>query len=199
MESHKLNDYVTFLPGINPTKLKKQLGDLALDYYDQASFDVDFLHMEDFHENEENHNANHNVLNVGDVLVSNSTYQATIVGENNAGKVPTLNFSKVEFKSDALNKYYFIYLFNCYPDVLRQKERELQGNGPIRRISTKSLGEFIIPIVAMAEQEKIGKIYLETLRLQAKLREESSLLEQFTNQIIEETLRRKEHNERSKK
>ena len=191
MKFHILKDYVTFLPGINPTKLKMQFGELDLEYYDQASFDDDYLHMEAFHESKESHNTNSNTLKAGDILISNSTYQAAIVGKSNAGKVPTLNFSRVEFNSDALDKHYFIYLFNCSPEVLRQKERESQGNGPIRRISTKSLGEFTIPIIEMSEQEKIGKIYLETLRLQAKLREESSLIEQLTNQIIEETLREK--------
>lgn len=97
MASHKLNDYVTFLPGINPTKLKKQFGDLALDYYDQASFDADYLHMDRVHESETNHQTNPDVLKVGDIIISNSTYQAAIVSESNAGKVPTLNFSKVEF------------------------------------------------------------------------------------------------------
>lgn len=50
-----------------------------------------------------------------------------MVGKANAGKVPSLNFTKVEFKHDRLDKRYFIYLFNAYRDVKRQKERELQG------------------------------------------------------------------------
>lgn len=75
--------------------------------------------------------------------------------------------------------------------MLRQKEKESQGTSLIRRISTQSLGKFIIPVVAMTEQEKIGKIYIETMRLQGKLREEADLLEQFTHQIIEETLMEK--------
>lgn len=190
MESHTLKNYVFFVPGKNQTKLKKQL-----DYYDQASFEDDYLHMEDIHESGGNQLSEESALKAGDVLISNSTYQATIVGRGNAGKVPTLNFSKVEFHSKGLDKYYFVYLFNCYPEILRQKERELQGNGVIRRISTKSLGKFMIPIVALEEQEKIGKIYMEILNAQAKLRKESNLLEQFTNQIIEGRLRGKESNE----
>ncbi|MNL81413.1 hypothetical protein D3C87_2085190 [compost metagenome] len=70
----------------------------------------------------------------------------------------------------------------------RQKERELQGNGPVLRIPLRSLEGIIIPIVPLVEQQKIGAIYVETLKLQSKLNKYADLIGQFTSSIIEETL-----------
>ena len=41
----------------------------------------------------------------------------------------------------------------------------------------------------MDEQIKIGRIYTDTLKLQAKLNRYSELIEQFTNGVLEETLK----------
>ena len=113
---------------------------------------------------------------------------ATMVGDANAGKVPSLNFTKVEFCDDRLDKRYFIYLFNSYRDIKRQKERELQGNGPILRIPIKSLKKLEIPVISLEKQAKIGRAYIETLKLQAKLNTYGKLVGEFTERILEKSI-----------
>ncbi|MGR5997074.1 restriction endonuclease subunit S [Bacillus cereus] len=130
-------------------------------------------------------------LNEGDVVISNSLQLATMVGKNNVGKVLSLNFIKIEFNSEQLDKRYFLFLFNSYKDVRRQKERELQGNGPVLRIPLRALGEIIVPVAQLEEQKKIGAIYAETLKLQSKLNKYAGLMEKFTSSIIEENLKGK--------
>ncbi|MFB5560282.1 restriction endonuclease subunit S [Bacillus cereus] len=192
LEKRKINEFVTFVPGINPTRAQKQFGTQKINYYDQASFEADYNH-EDVVVEGKSEFSNHNnpSLNEGDVVISNSLQLATMVGKNNVGKVLSLNFTKIEFDSEQLDKRYFLYLFNAYKDVRRQKERELQGNGPVLRIPLRALGEIIVPVVPIEEQKKIGAIYLETLKLQNKLNKYANLIEQFTSSILEENLRGK--------
>ncbi|AZV50175.1 restriction endonuclease subunit S [Bacillus subtilis] len=192
MEKRKLNEFVTFVPGINPTRAQKQFETQKINYYDQASFEADYNREDVAVEEEAKPLFQNNLsLNEGDVVISNSLQLATIVGKNNVGKVLSLNFTKIEFDIERLDEGYFLYLFNAYKDVKRQKERELQGSGPILRIPLRALGEIIIPVAPIEEQKKIGAIYVETLKLQNKLNIYADLIEQFSSSIIEETLKGK--------
>ncbi|PEI69774.1 restriction endonuclease subunit S [Bacillus toyonensis] len=192
MEKRKINEFITFVPGINPTRAQKQFGTQKINYYDQASFEADYNHEDVVVEGEpEFSNHNNPSLNEGDVVISSSLQLATMVGKNNVGKVLSLNFIKIEFDSEQLDKRYFLFLFNAYKDVRRQKERELQGNGPVLRIPLRALGEIIVPVAPLEEQKKIGAIYAETLKLQSKLNKYADLMAKFTSSIIEENLKGK--------
>ncbi|MGO4107893.1 restriction endonuclease subunit S [Paenibacillus sp. YAF4_2] len=189
LEKRGLKEFVTFVPGINPTRAQKQFGIQAINYYDQSSFEADYNHKDVFVKDEEKSLSQNNLsLNEGDVVISNSLQLATMVGKNNVGKVLSLNFIKIEFDKEQLDKGYFLFLFNANKDVRRQKERELQGSGPVLRIPLRSLEEIIIPVVPLEEQHKIGAIYVETFKLQSKLNKYADLIGQFTSSIIEETL-----------
>ncbi|HFF3741989.1 restriction endonuclease subunit S [Bacillus cereus] len=190
MEKRELKEFVTFVPGINPTRAQKQFGTQEINYYDQASFEADYNHENVVVEDEAKPLFQNNLsLNEGDVVISNSLQLATIVSKNNVGKVLSLNFTKIDFDIGRLDEEYFLFLFNAYKDVKRQKERELQGTGPILRIPLRALGEIVIPVVPIEEQKKIGAIYVETLKLQNKLNKYANLIEQFTISILEENLR----------
>lgn len=190
LKKRKLNEFVTFVPGINPTRAQKQFKTQEINYYDQASFEADY-HGEDVAvEDKAKSLFQSNLsLNEGDVVISNSLQLATIVGENNVGKVLSLNFTKIEFDSEQLDKRYFLYLFNAHKVVKQQKERGAQGNGPILRIPLRALGEMIVPVVPIEEQKKIGTIYVETMKLQNKLSQYADLIGQFTSSVIEGTLK----------
>ena len=64
----------------------------------------------------------------------------------------------------------------------------MQGN-IIPNSPIKALNGLIVPIVSKDEQIKIGQIYTDTLKLQAKLNRYSELIEQFTNGVLEKTLK----------
>lgn len=190
LEKRKINEFVTFVPGINPTRAQKQFGTQKINYYDQASFEADYKHSEVITKEKVNSLFQDDLsLNEGDVVISNSLQLATIVGKSNVGKVLSLNFTKIEFDNEQLDEAYFLYLFNAFKEVRKQKEMQLQGTGPILRIPLRALGEIMIPVVTIEEQKKIGAIYLETLKLQNKLNKYANLIEQFTSSILEENLR----------
>ena len=162
-----------------------------LKFYDQNSFNQDY-HLKEVNLDQalpSSSKANALSLDKGDVVISNSLNLATLVSEYNINKVLSLNFTKVEFNKNDLDKRYFLYLFNVYRGVQRQKERKLQGSGPILRIPIKTLEELDIPLIPIREQERIGRIYSEVLRFQGKLSRYSDLIEKFTNSILEESIK----------
>ncbi|GFH39669.1 restriction endonuclease subunit S [Pseudolactococcus insecticola] len=192
MDKRRISEFVTFVPGINPTRIEKRFGIIDINYYDQASFDQDFNHKDGFIDETISNSITEGIsLESGDVVISNAMQIATIVGVANSGKIPSLNFTKVEFSSEGLDKLYFIYLFNAYSDVRRQKERELQGTGSILRIPIKALNEIVVPIVSLEQQHKIGKAYNEMIKTQSKLNKYAALMEQFVGTVLEENLKEK--------
>lgn len=191
MEKRKLSDFVSFVQGVNQSRAEKQFGDQEIPYYDQASFEDDYRHYNEMNQEEKiNESFTSEVtLYKRDIVISNSLQRATMVGETNIGKVLSINFTKVSFINEELDKHYFLYLFNNYQDIQRQKEREMQGTGPILRLTKQSLEKLIIPIVPLKEQRQIGAIYVESLKAQSKLSEYARLLEKFTGTMLENKLK----------
>ena len=121
----QLREFVTFIPGINPTRAQYQIENQEIQFYDQSSFTEDYKHegisIEDQHVALKNNHA----LMAGDVVISNSLQCATLVSTKNAGKVLSLNFTKLELDEQQLDKGYFLFLFNVYKSVKYQKEKKL--------------------------------------------------------------------------
>lgn len=182
----RLSDYVTFVSGVNPTRANKQIDDVIV-YYEQSDFNNDFNHLDGYEIEENLSDFGKQTLKEGDIVISNNQQKAVMIGKSNAGKVISLNFTKVEFKKQTLDKNYFLYLFNSNKSIQRQKEREQQGD-VLQKLSTKALGELKIPVIPLEKQKKIGEAYSKTLKLQGELIRYSTLLEQFSTQILEKTL-----------
>ena len=189
LKTKKLREFITFIPGINPTRVQYEIDNQLIQLYDQSSFTEDYKHEDISIEEIESIDRNNQALKAGDVVISNSLLCATIVSPKNAGKVLSLNFTKLEFDGEQLNKEYFLFLFNSYKNVKHQKEKMLQGSGPNLRIPLQLLGEIMIPVVSIEEQQKIGAIYVKTLKLQSELSEYAKLIELFTNEILEENIK----------
>lgn len=186
----EIKDLATFIPGINPTRAEKQFGKQFINYYDQPSFEADYNHVDDSGEAALKFSSlNNAALNAGDLIISNGSRLAAMVGENNAGKVLSLNFTKIVLDSDHFDPRYFLFLFNDFKEVQRQKERGSQRSGLVQRIPLRALGEILIPVIPLAEQKKIGAIYTERLKLQNNLNKYSALIERFTSAIIAENLK----------
>lgn len=183
-----MSELVTFVPGINPTRAQSRFKGMEISYYDQTAFESD-MNQEGLLPERPLESFAAETLKSGDVVISNALQLATIVGKTNAGKVPSLNFTKVEFHSEHLDKHYFIYLFNAYSAVRRQKERGLQGTGSILRIPIKTLNEIEIPIIPLEKQKKIGQAYKKILQLQGELKKYDALMEQFVYSVLEENLK----------
>ena len=182
----RLSDYVTFVSGVNPTRANKQIDDVIV-YYEQSDFNNDFNHLDGYEIEENPSDFGKQTLKEGDIVISNIQQKAVMIGKSNAGKVIPLNFTKVEFKKKTLDKNYFLYLFNSNKSIQRQKEREQQGN-VLQKLTTKALGDLKIPVIPLGKQKKIGEAYSKTLKLQGELIRYSTLLEQFSTQILEKTL-----------
>lgn len=189
LEKRKLGDFVNFIPGVNSTRMEQKLGTNNIQYYDKAAFEDDLLNQDnDIEQSKTVIVTDEHSLTAGDVVINNTTQLATIVTKRNEHKFLSLNFTKVEFTNQELDPRYFIYLFNSYIDVKKQKAREAQGN-TILKITIKAMEQLLIPLVPITEQNKIGLVYVTTLTLQGQLTQYAKLLQQFTNIILTENLK----------
>lgn len=185
MDYYQLGELLSFTAGVNPTRVEKSTQE-KFRFYDQASFEHDLQH--EFLDGVTNQTSeNSPYLSAGDVVISSPLRTATVVGRENEGKMLTLNFIKVEFK-EKLDTFYFLYLFNQFQAVQRQKERELQGTGLSMRIPVKSLAKIRIPLPSLEQQRKIGETYRQMLLLQGQLKRYSQLLEIAVQTSLEQTL-----------
>ena len=190
MTYKKLKDFINFIPGINQSRADNQLSSQAIKYYDQSAFELDFY----FENNTKMEKIlellpNKSFLHTGDVVISNTKQVAAIVGEGNAGKVLPMNFTKVEFLNEFLDKRYFLFLFNSFKDIRRQKERETQGTASIQKIPIYSLGELLIPDVALSQQKLMGSSYVQMLQIQNKFKKCAAITESLTCSILENAIK----------
>lgn len=190
MSNKRLKEFANFVPGINQSRAENQFIDHMVRYYDQAAFESDFC-LQNYAKEERNGEQlpDKSFLCAGDVIISNTKQVAAIVGKANEGKILPINFTKVAFLNEDLDKRYFLYLFNSYKNVQRQKERETQGTGAIQKIPLRSLGELQIPYITMSEQILIGDSYVEMIKVQNKLKRCSELNEALTCAILERMIK----------
>ena len=188
VEQRKMGEFARFVQGVNPTRIEKKLVIKSEDYYDQNAFDYDFNGDSELEVTVVSGNYyDEFILAEGDVVINNRLQLATLVSEKNVGKVYSLNFTKVMLQS-GLNKKYFLYVFNAYTDVKRQKNRETQGTGVLSaspRLSNKALGELVIPVPLLEVQSEIGEAYFESVRLKRKLDRYGQLIEKLTAGLLE--------------
>lgn len=183
MGKYFLRECVSFTPGINPSRVQVSNSE----FYDQNDFVNDY----NFEETEKASVGTEDFLRVkeGDVVISVVMRQAAIVSKGNDGKILTLNFIKVDFNNDVLDEKYFLYLFNSYSVVKRQKERMLQGTGAVLKIPVKSLRDIEIPVISMLEQMKIGEAYKKAVCLNNYLEKYKCLIRKCVNSILEESVK----------
>lgn len=190
MEIRRLSEFVDFDPGINQTRAEKKLGQQEISYYDNQSFERDLKKIQIKRE-VQNYQPNFSefAVQLGDVVINNTTQLAAIVGPTNVGRVLSLNFTRVNFNSSQLDQNYFVYLFNEYTDLQKQKAQQLQGTGTTVRITSKALEHFVIPVIPLAEQQKMGLAYTKVIELQSNLTLYGSLLEDLTKSMLKDNLK----------
>ncbi|WP_071416018.1 restriction endonuclease subunit S [Alloscardovia sp. HMSC034E08] len=192
MEKQPLSDFVSFAPGINPTRAEEQFSKTQFTYYDQTSFTQDYYHTSGKLQEREIPGALEDfAVHTGDVVISNSLHKATLVHSENSGKILSLNFTRVNFTGTELDKHFFIYLFNEHADAQRQKDREIQNTKTSARLPLKGLRNITIPIVPLKEQLTLGQIYRNVLTLRGKLNRYAELLNAFAINILEDNLKEK--------
>lgn len=195
MKFVKLKDFVTFVPGINQSRVENQFDSVKQRFYDQTSFEIDFYFDHGIEEGNLTLSNDRSVLHSGDIVINNTKQLASVVGTRNSGKLLSLNFTKVQFLNSSLDKNFFLYLFNLNKDVQRQKERGTQGTGMIQKIPLCALGELMIPYINNNDQITIGNSYVEMIRIQNNLKKISALTERLTCMVLENAVQEAEKDE----
>lgn len=182
----KIADFVKLTQGINQTRLK-QSGTYDIVLYDQSSFEEDLLidtTPNDVYYNEELRAQDG--VSVGDVVINTMKQTAAIVSKENAGKILSMNFLKVDFINGGIDKRYFVYLFNANKMMKRQKDRETQGTYAVLKIPISSLKELEIPYISLEDQRKIGLAYTKMMATKRKYQKLMEANELLTLEILEQ-------------
>lgn len=194
MEQRKLKDCIQLTLGPNLAKAKEELEDYEA-LYDQAAFTADLNHVETYTPTcfpiEDIDPA---IVQTGEIVISNALKLAAIVSPENNGKRLTNNFIRASVLTDSvdpLDNYYFLYLFNESRQLAKQKERELQGIAGVQRIPVSAYESMLLPIVSKEEQQKIGKVYIETKKVKQQLQHYAKTIEDFSFSIIDQQIEKK--------
>lgn len=187
MKTYRFDNFIDFVQGVNQSRIER-LDDYEL-LYDNSCFNLDY---ESMYTNAKslNFSKDINYLVSGDIVISISLQKATVVSMENEGKILPINFVKVNFKDERLDKTYFLYLMNFNKIVKKCIDRNVQGSGIVQRITLNSLGKIEIELPEMEIQKRIGEVYLQMIKMQKKINEYSNLIGKMTYSILEN----KEHN-----
>lgn len=180
----KLKDFVEITQGINSSRIRNEnRGNL----YDQRDFEKDLLRTPLPNNILGREQKGDFTLRAGDVIINNMKQQATIVSPESVGKILTMNFLRVEFLNDKLDKRFFIYLFNENRQMKYQKERATQGvSSFVQKIPINNLKQLTIPEVSIEKQQKIGQAYAELLAVRKKYLDLIKYNDQMTLEILEQ-------------
>lgn len=190
MNQKKLSNFVKFTQGVNQTRLKKtnNLGTIQL--YDQSSFEEDMLIDTEPNAILFNEELKQDItLREGDIVINEMKQNAAIVSSTNSGKVLPMNFIRVEFKTENLDKRYFVYLFNANKAFARKKERESQGTAAVMKIPIRQVEQLEILCLPLKEQKKVGMSYMKMMSLKKKYHQMALAHEHLTLSILEDRIK----------
>lgn len=176
---NKLCDLVEFVSGSPQVRIIESLDKAApvYKYYSQIDLTDDLVIMST--KNKTNKKVQTfdrvNTLSKGDIVFSLISGMATIVSREHGGYVYTQNYIKI-IPKEKINSKYLVYLLNENEIINKQFSTGLQGSMVIK-YTLKQLREINIPkLPSIEEQEIIGQVYLNQLRVQA-LKERVAQLE----------------------
>lgn len=185
-EMRELSEYIKVFPGINQSRLsEKEKSELSL--YDLKSFDEDFKKATAV-TNKQDSLSPQATLETGDVVINTSNYLATIVDETNHGKTITTNFLRVAFINEALDKTYFMYLFNENIQMQQQKVIGSQGTTTVMKLSIKAIESMKFPLLPIQKQQYIGLSYRKLLFLKKQLNQLSQSYSDLTLKLLESSI-----------
>lgn len=176
-----LIEIVHLTQGMNTSRISSDVDKL----YDQKSFEIDDMSATMPNEllfDKENADL---YVKPGDVVINNMNQRAAIVSSENQGKLLTGNFFKVDFLNYTIDKSYFVYLYNENREVLKEKNKQLQGTTVVQKLTKSGLNSLLLPMVSFEKQQEIGQIYLKLQQLKKKMHQQIDNLDQFTIQILE--------------
>lgn len=166
----KLNELVTFFSGSPQFRITEVWDETApvFTYYSQNDLEDDrsgVVSGVTERKQVRTRDAVH-TLSAGDVVFSLITGQAAMVGTGHAGFLYTQNYIKM-IPCQRLNKRFLVYLLNEDRFIRKQLAMGLQGSAVLKytlqQLKVLVLGE----LPALEQQEIIGTVYFNQLRLRA--------------------------------
>lgn len=121
--------------------------------------------------------------NAGDVIFNLNTYQTAIISAVNANKILDQNFMLIQCDPTIVDPRYLCFVLNCSNTIKRQEAAMSQGM-LIRRVSTADIKRMKIPLVELAQQQLIGRIYAMQLHYQWLNKQKMELIDKSLEQAM---------------
>ncbi|WP_313150488.1 restriction endonuclease subunit S [Lysinibacillus capsici] len=149
--------------------------------FDDLNFDLNHIEDEYLKQNG-NLQTNHQTQR-GDIVFSFVGTKATVVTENNQGKLLNQNFAKIIIDVSLIDPYYFCYALNESTYIHKQKHALMQGTN-LPKMTPAILKDLSINFPNIKQQERIGRAYFNLCKRQYLLKQQSDLEEQFLLKLI---------------
>jgi len=179
----KINEFAIIKVGQNISRLSdEELKEQPFYTFDDLNFDL--CQMDDI--KQKGHPENNHLTYTGDIVISFVGTKATIVTEENKGKLLNQNFAKIMIDNTLVDPYYFCYILNESKQIQKQKNIFMQGTN-LPKMTPAILKELDVHLPTLQKQKFIGNAYFNLCKRQYLLERQSDLEEQFFLKLIQQS------------
>lgn len=182
----KLEEVVTIKVGQNISRIYEK-NDRALETYtyDDLVDDLNGLYLDGKSDNPLINSINHdaNLSRGGEVVFSFVSSKATIVSNQNIGKIINQNFAKLVIEDDQLEASYLCYVLNESHDMKKQMAISMQGS-TVPKLTPSILKALDVTLPSLDKQIIIGEAYLTIKKQRALAIKQAELEEQLYLEVL---------------
>jgi restriction endonuclease S subunit len=177
----KLEDVVTVKIGKNLSRGSEKNDLTLIAYsYDDLQNDLDGLFLDS--QTSISHDEGY-LSSAGEVVFSFVSSKASIVSEQNQGKIINQNFAKLIIEHDGLDSSYLCYVLNESSSMKKQMAISMQGS-TVPKLTPSILKELEINIPTLEKQRTIGKSYFYLRKQQALAKKQADLEKQLYLEVL---------------
>ncbi|MED1902430.1 restriction endonuclease subunit S [Bacillus thuringiensis] len=181
----KINELAIIKVGQNISRISDDgLKEHIFYTFDDLNFDLTHIDGEYLKQNR-NSQSNH-LTHTGDIVASFVGTKATVVTEDNQGKLLNQNFAKVIIDGSLIDPYYFCYVLNESNHIRKQKNVLMQGTN-LPKMTPSILKALNVNLPNLQKQSLIGRAYFNLCKRQYLLKQQSKLEEQFFLKLIQKS------------
>ncbi|MED3269594.1 restriction endonuclease subunit S [Bacillus thuringiensis] len=178
----KINEIAIIKVGQNISRISDdKLKEHIIYTFDDLNFDL--THIDDEYLIQNRNSQNNHLTHTGDIVISFVGTKATVVTDDNQGKLLNQNFAKIIIDVSLIDPYYFCYVLNESNQIRKQKLVLMQGSN-LPKMTPSILKDLTVDLPNIQKQSFIGRAYFNLCKRQYLLKQQSELEEQFFLKLI---------------
>lgn len=181
----KINEIAIIKVGQNVSRISDdKLKEHIIYTFDDLNFDL--THIDDEYLIQNRNSQSNHLTHTGDIVISFVGTKATVVTEDNQGKLLNQNFAKIIIDVSLIDPYYFCYVLNESNQIRKQKLVLMQGSN-LPKMTPSILKDLTVNLPNIQKQSFIGRAYFNLCKRQYLLKQQSELEEQFFLKLIQKS------------